>query len=223
MLRGVPSQKPEPITLLICDDHPTFGHGLAKLIEAEANDMTVVGVARNGEQAKTLVGELLPDIVLMDIRMPRSGGIEVTAGIKAVSPSTKIVMLTVSDDAGDLYRSLKAGASGYVLKDRELSEIIDAIRSVCRGYYAIPTDLAGRLMNDLDGFDRNVLSDQERDILVAIADGETNRRIASRLKVSERTVKRRVDDIYRKLHLSDRLEAAVYATRRGLGKEAENR
>lgn len=214
---------PLKITTIICDDHPAFASGVAALLQAEADDIEIVGVAGSGEQAEHLVVDLLPDIVLMDVRMPGAGGIEVTRRIQAASPTTKVVMLTVSDETSDLYASLRAGASGYVLKDKEVWEIADAVRSVHRGHLIIPAGLAGRFVEDLDQADSTALSDQEREILAAIARGETNREIAARMSLSERTVKRRVEDIYSKLHLADRLEAAVYAATRGLGNEAGRR
>jgi DNA-binding NarL/FixJ family response regulator len=129
-------------------------------------------------------------------------------------------MLTMSDEITDLYEALRAGATGYVVKTSEVSEIADSVRSVHRGDLVIPGDLANEFVRDLDKSDPRSLSHNERDILTAIARGETNREIAKRLRVSERTVKRRIEDIYSKLHLADRLQAAIYAVKRGLGAEA---
>jgi two-component system, NarL family, response regulator LiaR len=205
------------IAVMLCDDHPAFARGLAKLLETEAPDLEVVGVATSAEEIEQLVRESLPDVVLMDIRMPGTDGIEATRRIRRGSPTTKVVMLTVSDEQADLYEALRAGASGYVRKDDDVAQIVNVARAVQRGHLAIPADLVGDVLHDLEHVDAGCLSDAERDILAGIGRGETNRDLASRLHLSERTVRRRVEDIYSKLHLADRLQAAVYANQRGLG------
>ncbi len=207
------------IDLIICDNHPAWAKGLASLIEAEAADLKVKGVAAGSDEAERMVRELLPDIVLMDVRMPDTGGIEATRRIRSASPTTKVVILTVSEEASDLYAALKAGASGYVLKERDVPEIADAVRSVHRGQLVIPAELVSRFVEDLDDTDPKALNDPEREILAALARGETNKEIALRMHVSERTVKRRLQDIYQKLHLADRLEATIYAVQKGLGSQ----
>jgi two-component system, NarL family, response regulator LiaR len=215
-----------PLSALICDDHPTFARGLARLLEVEAPDISVVGVAATAIEAERQVRELLPDLVLMDLRLPGIDGIEATRRIRAASPTTKVMILTVSDEQADLYGALRAGAMGYVTKDKDVAEIANALRSVHRGHLVIPGDLAGHFLRDLETSDPALmLSSTERDILAAIGRGETNREMAGRLHMSERTVRRRVEDIYSKLHLADRLEAALYAAQRGIGrdvKEADN-
>lgn len=205
------------IAVMLCDDHPAFARGLAKLLESEAPDLDVVGVATSAPEIERLVREALPDVVLMDIRMPDTDGIEATRRIRAASPTTKVVMLTVSDEVADLYGALRAGASGYVRKDDEVAQIVNVVRSVQRGHLAIPADLVGDVLHDLEQLDDHALNDAERDILAGIGRGETNRDMAARLHLSERTVRRRVEDVYSKLHLADRLQAAVYANQRGLG------
>lgn len=207
--------KREGITAIICDDHPVFAKGLAKLLEVE--DFTVFGVAGSADEAERMVREMLPDLVFMDVRMPKTDGIEATRRIRAASPTTKVMILTVSDEENDLYWALRAGASGYITKDREVSEISDSARAILRGQLVIPADMAHRFLKDLEGVDPTALSDTEREILAGIARGETNRDIGVSLNLSERTIRRRVEDIYQKLHLADRLEAAVYAVQRGLG------
>lgn len=221
MFRDVqPSGERMAIAVMLCDDHPTFARGLAKLLEDETADVDVVGVATSVEEVERLVRETLPDVVLMDIRMPGTDGIEGTRRVRAASPTTKVVMLTVSDEQSDLYQALRAGAAGYVSKQNDVSEILNAVRSVCKGNLVLPAHLVGEVLHDLEKFDPSALSDTERGILAGIARGETNREIGRRLHVSERTVRRRVEDIYAKLHLSDRIEAAVFAAQRGIGTDS---
>lgn len=205
------------IAVVLCDDHPTFARGLALLLEGEAAELEVVGIATTAEEAEQLVREVLPDLVLMDVRMPDVDGIEATRRIRAASPSTKVVMLTASDEPVDLYRALRSGASGWVDKGADADEIVAAVRSVCGGQLVIPAGMAGNVIADLEAADPNVLSEVEQEILGGIGRGETNRDMAARLFLSERTVRRRVEDIYSKLHLADRLHAAVYANQRGFG------
>lgn len=220
--------------MLICDDHPAFARGLAGLLSDEESDIEVVGIAASGDEAYRLVRDLTPDCVLMDIRMPGGDGIAATRRIREVSPTTSVVVVTVSDEQADLYAALRAGASGYVVKDKDVAEIASAVRAACRGQLVIPGHLASSFLRDLEGSHRrrgegngdgdgssasadDRLTDQEREILVRISRGETNKEIAASLHVSERTVRRRVEDLYAKLHLTDRIEAAVYAAHQGLG------
>jgi NarL family two-component system response regulator LiaR len=203
--------EPERISVLICDDQPVFARALAHLLESECEDFKVLGIASDGAEAERLVKELFPDIVLMDIYMPGQNGIETTRRIHGHTPSTKIVMLTASDEEADLYAALRAGACGYMTKDKDVAELTTVIRSVAGGYLVVPCFLAGRMLDDLAQSDPSGLSDTEREILNGISRGETNKHIAARLHLSERTLRRRLQDIYSKLHLADRLEAAVFA------------
>lgn len=209
------------LRVVVCDDHPAFAKGLANLLNEEAEEFAVVGVATKAEELKAMIQESSPDLVLIDIHMPNVNGIEATREIRKLFPSTKVMALTVSDDRGDLYQALKAGAAGYITKDREVSQIVDAMRSVVRGNLIIPADLAGMVLDDLKEADPDSLSGPEREILRAIARGETNKEIAQHLFLSERTVARRIEDIYSKLHLADRLQAAIWAVKQGLGEEEE--
>lgn len=209
------------IRAIVCDDHPAFGRGLAFLLPTVAEDLEVVEVVTSADEAERKVRELLPDVVLMDIRMPRVNGIEATRRIRSASPTTKVLILTVSDEQADLYDALRAGATGYVTKDRQPSEIVDAVRSVVTGHLVIPADLARRFVSDLERSDPLILSDTEREILGGIATGETNKELATRLHLSERTLRRRIEDIYEKLHLADRIEAAIWASEQGLGRKTQ--
>jgi len=205
-----------PIAVIVCDDHPVFARGLAAMLEQEDEEIEVVAVVNSGDEARQRTLELVPDIVLMDIRMPGVDGIEATRQIHAASPSTKVLVITASDDLVDLYRSLRAGASGYVVKDADGAEIARAVRAVSSGHLVIPSGLAAHFVHDLEGVDPTMLNDVEREVLAGIGRGETNREMASRLNLSERTLRRRVEDIYAKLHLTDRLAAALYAAKQGL-------
>jgi DNA-binding NarL/FixJ family response regulator len=209
------------LRVVICDDHPAFAEGLARLLSEETSDFQVVATARSAEELEEMVDSVLPDVVLIDIRMPKVDGIEATRRIRQKSPTTTILILTVSDEKADLFQALKAGAMGYITKDRDVSQIVDAMRSVARGNLVIPSYLAELFLNDLRERGPESLSETETEILRAIAKGETNREIAQRLFLSERTVCRRIEDIYSKLHFADRLQAAIWAVQRGLGETDE--
>lgn len=204
-------------TVVVCDDHPAFARGLAELLRSEPGEIDVVAIATTAEEAATAASALLPDVVLMDIRLPRVDGIEATRRVRAASPTTQVVILTASEDEADVYEALRAGASGYVTKDKDVSEIAGAVRAVSRGHLVIPAHLAGRFLTDLERAEPQPLTPTEREILTGIARGETNRELASRLHLSERTVRRRIEDLYARLHLSDRIQAAIYAAEHGLG------
>lgn len=200
------------VTVIICDDHPAFAQGLARVLEAERKELSVVGIATSAEEAQRLVQQFLPELVVMDIYMPESSGIEATREIRTLSPSTKVVMLTASDSGDDLYEALRSGALGYVTKERPASEITDVLMSVHRNNYSFPAALADRLLEDLEADATLPADDEEREILWAIGRGASNQEIAAQMNLSERTVRRRVHNIYEKLHLSDRIEAAIYAS-----------
>lgn len=207
----------DKVSIVLCDDQPAIAHGLARVLEAEREELSIVGVATSARQAEELVRETLPDIVVMDIYMPDEDGIEATRRIRNASPSTNVVILTVSDREEDLYRAIKAGALGYVTKDRDPSAIADVIMSVFHQNYALPASLAGRMLQDIDERDLpDYLDDNERTILGEIAAGHTDQEIAARLHVSERTIRRRIRNIYDKLQLADRIEAAIFATQKGI-------
>lgn len=203
------------LNLVICDDHPAFAKGLAKLFELEASGINVIGIAPTLATAKTMIDESLPDVVLMDINLPDGDGIDMAKDIIARHPGMRVAVLTASDSPSDARRALRAGILGYVMKDRDVFEIADAVRSVYRGNVVVPASLAADLMR-ADADESADLTEVERQILIGIARGETNKDLGVRLHLSERTVRRRIADLYEKLHLSDRLEAALYATKEGL-------
>ena len=205
------------IAVLLCDDHPTFAKGLAPLLADEGDDIEVVGVATGGAEAERLVRELRPDVVLMDVRMPGVDGIEATRRIRAASHATRVVMLTVSDDEVDLYRAVRAGASGWVSKSRDSTELAAVIRAVSHGHLVLPADLGAGVLTDLMAGDAMPLSDEERALLSGFARGATNLDLAAALHLSERTLRRRIEQLYSKLDLTDRLHAALWAREHGFG------
>jgi DNA-binding NarL/FixJ family response regulator len=219
----VPSD--EQIRVLVVDDHALFRRGL-DIVLAQEPDLQVVGEAGDGAEALELARELTPDIVLMDIRMPRSGGIDACSAIKEVVPSTKIIMLTISDDEADLYEAIKAGASGYLLKEISIDEVASAVRAVHGGQSLISPAMASKLLTEFAsmikrGDEREQvpaprLTDRELEVLKLVARGMNNRDIAKMLFISENTVKNHVRNILEKLQLHSRMEAVVYAVREKL-------
>jgi DNA-binding NarL/FixJ family response regulator len=218
---------PEPIRTLIVDDHALFRRGLEMVLEPEA-DIELVGEASDGAEAVSKAGESLPDVVLMDIRMPRSSGIEACRAMKAVAPSSKIVMLTISDEEEDLFEAIRAGASGYLLKDIPLDEVADTVRAVYGGQSLINPSMAGKLLTEFAALARRDeeepprqlpaprLTDREIQVLRLVARGMNNRDIAKELFISENTVKNHVRNILEKLQIHSRMEAVMVAVREKL-------
>ena len=208
----------EPIRVLVCDDHDLFRKGLRMVLEAE-EDIVVVAEAADGEQAVTRVEELAPDVVLMDVRMPRMGGIDATRVIRQLFPTTRIIVLTVSDEEDDLYGAVKAGANGYLLKEVSIEEVADAVRAVYGGQSLISPSLASKLLNEFEGQIGTIkeavlgagprLSEREVEILKMIALGMGNHDVAERMGVSESTVRNHVANILVKLQLRAQIETAT--------------
>ena len=213
----------EPIRVLVVDDHALFRRGLEMVLGQEP-DIEIIGEAGDGAEAVELASQLLPDIVLMDVRMPRRSGIEACTAIKDVVPSARIVMLTISDDEADLYDAIKAGASGYLLKEISIDEVAAAIRSVAGGQSLISPSMASKLLNEFNNLAKQAqqkvlapkLTDRELQVLKLVAQGLSNREVAAELFISENTVKNHVRNILEKLHLHSRMEAVVYAVREKL-------
>ena len=219
----------DPIRTLIVDDHALFRRGLEMVLEVEP-DIELVGEASDGAEAVAKARESLPDIVLMDIRMPRRSGIEACGAIKEVAPSAKIIMLTISDEEEDLFEAIRAGASGYLLKDLPLDEVADTVRAVHGGQSLINPSMAAKLLTEFAGLARRDeeeaeraapvpaprLTDREMQVLKLVARGMNNRDIAKELFISENTVKNHVRNILEKLQIHSRMEAVMVAVREKL-------
>ena len=215
----------EPIRVLVVDDHALFRRGLQMVLEQEP-DIEVVGEASDGTEAMTAAVETLPDIVLMDVRMPKRGGIDACASIHETVPSAKIIMLTISDEEADLYDAIKAGAMGYLLKEISIEEVASAIRAVHGGQSLISPSMASKLLTEFASMIKKTddrqqvptprLTDREMEVLKLVAKGMNNRDIAKQLFISENTVKNHIRNILEKLQLHSRMEAVVYAVREKL-------
>jgi DNA-binding NarL/FixJ family response regulator len=215
----------EPIRVLIVDDHALFRRGLQMVLEGES-DIDVVGEANDGHEAIEKAEQTTPDVVLMDVRMPRRSGIEATRAIKDTQPLTRILMLTISDEEADLYEAIKAGASGYLLKEISIEEVSGAVRAVYQGQSLISPSMASKLLTEFASMVKRRderaqvpgprLTDRELEVLKLVAKGMNNRDIGQELFISENTVKNHVRNILEKLHLHSRMEAVVYAVREKL-------
>ena len=200
------------IRVLIADDHAIFRQGLATIINRDP-EMQVIAQAENGEQAIALFGEHQPDITLMDLRMPVVEGVAAIGAICAIAKSARIIVLTTYDSDEDIYRGLQAGAKGYLLKETEPDELLNAIRTVHRGQQYIPPDVGAKLVQRLSNPE---LSERELEVLHSLAQGMSNADIATALSIGEGTVKSHVNRILNKLDVSDRTQAVIVAVKRGI-------
>jgi two-component system NarL family response regulator len=222
-----PHDEPAPVAddairVVICDDQAIFRRGLTMVL-ADEEGIEVVGEAEDGDAAVAVATDLVPDVVLMDIRMPKRSGIEATRAIAEAVPSAKIVMLTVSDEEDDLYEAIKAGATGYLLKEISIEEVASAIRAVVSGQSLITPSMASKLLTEFSSLSKKAearsavpgptLTARELEVLKLVAQGMSNKEIASELYISENTVKNHVRNILEKLHLHSRMEAVMYAVR----------
>jgi len=210
----------KPIRVLIVDDHTVVRDGLNALLSAESG-MKVVGMASDGVEAVAKAKDLQPDVVLMDLVMPRMDGVQATSEIKKVCPYSQILVLTSFSEDHQIFSAIKAGAIGYLLKDTSADELIQAIRDTYFHKPALGPDIAKKLMEDIQQYDdhypvQNSLTEREIEILQQMALGKTNQEIADELVLSERTVRTHVTNILAKLGLSNRTQAVLYALKEGI-------
>jgi DNA-binding NarL/FixJ family response regulator len=207
------------IRVAIVDDQPLFTDGLGRIIEAQPG-LEVVGTAHDGASGVQMCRELKPDVVLMDINMPVMGGVVATRKIRGLLPDTKVLILTVQADDVHVFRGIKAGAAGYLLKDCTPDDLSRAIRTVHAGDTIMAPEIARKMLVAFEEADSEPsapsLTDRELEIVTAIARSRGNKQIARELSISEKTVRNHISNIYKKLHVYDRTQAVLYAIREGL-------
>lgn len=206
------------IRVLLADDHAVLREATAELVDHQP-DMEVVGQAGTGEETIDQARTLRPDVVVMDIAMPRLDGLEATRRVVAECPATRVLVLTAHEDAEHVIPLLEAGATGYLPKTVSLNELLDAIRATSRGESALPPSVASVVVRHLSGATEQAvgegLTPREMEVLRLLAEGLTNYQIARRLGLSSRTVEAHLTHIYAKLNVSSRTEAALLAQRKG--------
>ena len=209
--------------VLLVDDHDLFRTGLRNLLADQGVD--VVGEAQTGAEALGLVRELAPDVVVMDLNMPGMSGVEATRQINVLAPLTRVLVLTISDEDADVLDAILAGASGYLLKDSSIQELLQGIRSAAVGEALISPHIASKVLQRIRATStspeiadtiRSELSDREIQVLKLIANGTDNAQIAAELHISPKTVKNHISNILMKLQIDNRIQAAVYAVRSGI-------
>ena len=203
------------LSILIADDHPVVRDGLRGMLESQL-DFEVVGEAADGAQAIKLVEELRPEIVLMDLRMPQVDGVTAIRAIKSSQAETQILVLTTYDSDADILRAIEAGATGYLLKDSSREELYGAIRATARGDTVLAPTVAARLVGQMRAPAEERLSSRELEVLQLVAEGASNKDIASRLHISQATVKSHLIHIFGKLGVADRTAAVTVALQRGI-------
>lgn len=206
------------IRVIIADDHLVVRHGLRGFLETYV-DIQVVAGAENGAQAVALTREHVPDVILMDLLMPEMGGVEAIEQIMVFSPATHIIVLTSYTEDEYLFSAMSAGAQGYLLKDVEPEDLVNAIRAAVGGQATLHPSVAARLVRGMEHPDDDSLDDlteRELDVLRLVAQGKSNKEIAETLVIAEGTVKSHVSNILSKLHLAHRTQAALYALKRRL-------
>jgi DNA-binding NarL/FixJ family response regulator len=215
----------ERIKVLIADDHRVVREGLSAILKTKEN-IEVVGEAQDGQEAIEKARSLVPDVVLMDVSMPRMGGVEATRVIKRELPHIGIVALTMYEEQQYIFDLVRAGATGYLLKDTDSSQIVKAIQSIYRGESLIHPSVASKILAEFallaqkkgkkPSWVEHDLTEREITVLRLVADGKTNKEIANNLDLSEKTVKNHVRNIFHKLQVYDRTQAAILAIRKGL-------
>lgn len=212
-----------PISVLIVDDHTLFRKGLSNLMQQQ-EEIRVVGEADTGREGVALAKSLRPDVILMDVKMPDCDGIQATLSIREAQPDARVIMLTVSEEDEDLFAAIKAGARGYLMKNVEPDRLIKAIHLVMRGEPVMTHSMASKLMDEFSSVAKRVdgppkrspLTRRETETLQRLAKGESNKEIAGALCISEHTVKIHLKNILKKLHMNNRIQAAIYAYQAGL-------
>jgi DNA-binding NarL/FixJ family response regulator len=209
--------------VLLVDDHDLFRTGLRNLLADQGVD--VVGEAQTGAEALGLVRDLAPDVVVMDLNMPGMNGVEATRQINVLAPLTRVLVLTISDQDADVLDAILAGASGYLLKDSSIQDLLQGIRSAAVGEALISPHIAAKVLQrvratstspEIADTIRAELSDREIEVLKLIANGTDNAQIAAELHISPKTVKNHISNILMKLQIDNRIQAAVYAVRSGI-------
>ena len=208
------------IRVLLAEDHALVRNGLVELL-AGVEDVEVVATAADGEQALASVEELQPDVVLMDISMPKVDGISATASIAQADPGLRVFMLTAFSDSDRVLAALEAGAVGYLLKDAEPDEVLEAIRAASRGEAPLAPRAARELLAARSEERHAELSKREREVLGLVAEGLPNKLIARRLEISEKTVKAHLTSVFQRIGVTDRTQAALWAQRHGIGADAD--
>ncbi len=204
------------IRVLLAEDHPVVRAGIESLL-AVAEDIEVVGAVGDGEEAVARAAELEPDVVVIDLSMPRLDGIAATARIVAARPGAHVVVLTAFADRERILGALDAGALGYLLKDAPPEELIGGIRAAARGESPLAPKAASELLAARAGRRDADLTDREREVLALVADGLPNKLIARRLEISEKTVKAHLTRVFERIGVTDRTQAALWARRHGIG------
>jgi len=208
------------IRVFLCDDHTLFRQGLKKLLELE-DSIQIVGEASNGQEMLDMLKKTGPDVILMDIGMPQMDGVTATYKSKKILPHANIIILTVYEDEPHIFAAIKAGAIGYLLKDISIDELIEAIRKVNKGEALIQPIIATKVLKEFAMLDKRKikegdkfysdLTEREKEILRLIALGGTNKEIAQKLGISEKTVKNHISNIFQTLHVNNRTQAAIFA------------
>lgn len=209
------------IRVVIADDHTLFRQGLRRVLELESG-IQVVGEASNGQEALTLVTKVRPNVLVVDVTMPGMGGLEVARRVKESFPGVAVIILTMHEDQEYLVKAMKCGADGYLIKDIDSQNLIEAIRTANQGRPYLHPGLAGKVLASLArGNEKappppSALTPREVEVLKLIGRGTSNREIAERLFISEKTTKNHLTHIFEKIGVSDRTQAALYAVRNGL-------
>ncbi len=212
------------ITIMIADDHLLMSEGIKQILELET-DIDVIAQAEDGEEAIEKAVKYNPDVILLDINMPKMNGIDVLRRLKDLGVKSNVIMLTIHEDREYLRETIKIGADGYVLKDSDADGLIKAIRDVNNGKTYIQPSIASLLVNDIGRVEENSdfqriesLTKREYEVLILIAEGLNNKDIADKLYISEKTVKNHVSSIFKKLDVNDRIQAAIFAFKNNIKK-----